>query len=272
MTIKQQVAEFAAAMDVPSLPSPGIPDDATVRLRARLIMEEAFETLRSMFQDIRRGDLVGDYDWLRSAETSVADFINTAAVRVELPEFADGLADLAYVVEGANQAFGIDSEGVLAVVHAANMAKVGGPIRESDGKRLKPPGWKPPDVAAELERQRREHAANVERANASDLHGLMMQPMAMWAEGLISNGRLRECIREWLRGRRAWTPADFGETQWPHGDDPPTMRAKIDLMQEVVRAARLVRTADTGGGFNDRVACGQALDAALAAYDREARR
>ncbi len=34
-------------------------------------------------------------------------------------------------------------------VHRSNMAKVGGPIR-GDGKRLKPEGWTPPDVAGVL--------------------------------------------------------------------------------------------------------------------------
>ena len=148
MSIQKEVAEFSAAMEVSNLTSPGVPDDATVRLRARLIMEEAFETLAAMFSLH-----LAPVDYVRLAH-SIERMIDESPVNVDLPAFADGLADLAYVVEGANQAFGIDSEGVLKVVHAANMAKVGGPLRESDGKRLKPPGWKPPDVAAELARQR----------------------------------------------------------------------------------------------------------------------
>lgn len=153
MSIQRQVAEFSQAMEVRNLASPGVPDDQTVRLRARLIMEEAFETLRAMFRQRAEKDMDLDHDRLDAAEASVASFIKHAVVEVDMPEFADGLADLAYVVEGANQAFGIDSVGVLKVVHAANMAKVGGPLRASDGKRLKPPGWQPPDVAGELGRQ-----------------------------------------------------------------------------------------------------------------------
>ena len=37
-------------------------------------------------------------------------------------------------------------------IQRTNMAKVGGPVRE-DGKRLKPPGWQPPDIEGELKKQ-----------------------------------------------------------------------------------------------------------------------
>tara|TARA_R100001163_G_C5068192_1_gene208143 strand:+ start:4059 stop:4544 length:486 start_codon:yes stop_codon:yes gene_type:complete len=53
---------------------------------------------------------------------------------------------------------GVDLSKVFDVVHAANMAKrdptTGKFIRrESDGKILKPPGWKAPDIGAEIKRQ-----------------------------------------------------------------------------------------------------------------------
>lgn len=41
----------------------------------------------------------------------------------------------------------------------------------------------------------------------------------------------------------------------------------VRALAEVVGAARLFRKADTGGGFNDRVTCGRALDKALARLD-----
>lgn len=42
---------------------------------------------------------------------------------------------------------------------------------------------------------------------------------------------------------------------------------RLDACERVVDAARSFRRADTSGSFNDRVACGKALDAALAALD-----
>ena len=60
--------------------------------------------------------------------------------------------DLDYVVEGTRLEFEIDGGPIAVEVHRSNMAKVGGPVRE-DGKRLKPPGWTPPDIAGELRKQ-----------------------------------------------------------------------------------------------------------------------
>lgn len=66
---------------------------------------------------------------------------------------ADGLADLVYVTIRAALIWGIDLREQWKEVHAANMRKVGGPIR-GDGKVLKPPGWEPPDNYAALARQK----------------------------------------------------------------------------------------------------------------------
>jgi predicted HAD superfamily Cof-like phosphohydrolase len=71
---------------------------------------------------------------------------------VYLPEVADALADLDYVIEGTRLEFGIDGGPIADAVHAANMRKVGGPTR-ADGKILKPDEWEPPDIAGELKKQ-----------------------------------------------------------------------------------------------------------------------
>jgi predicted HAD superfamily Cof-like phosphohydrolase len=70
----------------------------------------------------------------------------------DLAEFADGLADLAWVVLGTAVEAGIPFDEVWAEVRRANMAKAGGTL-DASGKLQKPPGWRPPDVAAVLARQ-----------------------------------------------------------------------------------------------------------------------
>lgn len=90
-------------------------------LRAALIYEEAGETCSA----IEAGDLVGAID---------------------------GLCDLIYVALGTAVEFGIDLAPFWREVHASNLRKAGGPTRE-DGKRLKPPGWTPPDLARVLAEQ-----------------------------------------------------------------------------------------------------------------------
>lgn len=82
------------------------------------------------------------------------DELTEAIANDDLVEVADALGDLAYVVEAAFQAFGINSEPILAEIHRTNMAKAGAPKR-ADGKQLKPKGWQPPRIAELLEEQAR---------------------------------------------------------------------------------------------------------------------
>jgi predicted HAD superfamily Cof-like phosphohydrolase len=142
--LRDNVKAFHDAMGMKDPARPAVPSDDIVRLRARLITEEYFETIRALFRD--------ESGWLHQAEQLAGESIKHDHVRVDLPEFVDGLADLMYVAEGSFLAFGIDSAPVHAEVQRSNMAKVGGPTRE-DGKCMKPPGWTPPDIAGVIEAQ-----------------------------------------------------------------------------------------------------------------------
>ena len=142
-TLRDQVVEFHAAMDQPIRPSPSMIPDERVRLRAALIAEEFFETLEALFDDGLDIDL---------AKRCVIEVVEGGRVRIDMPALADGLADLDYVVEGCRVEMGINGGPIAAEVHRANMTKVGGPIA-ANGKRLKPPGWTPPDIEGELRKQ-----------------------------------------------------------------------------------------------------------------------
>jgi predicted HAD superfamily Cof-like phosphohydrolase len=144
VTLRDQVMQFHKAMDCPTRSRPEtIPDDR-VRLRAALIAEEFFETLRAMFGAYAAG--------LENAEELVKQAIRLDPIHVDMPALADGMADLDYVVEGTRLEFGIDGSPIASEVHRANMTKIGGPIAPN-GKRLKPPGWAPPDITGELRKQ-----------------------------------------------------------------------------------------------------------------------
>jgi predicted HAD superfamily Cof-like phosphohydrolase len=173
-TLHEQVRDFHVAMDLPVAYTPSVPSDEQVRLRASLIAEEFVEALAAMIALEPDGEFNaglttceasgvvrskdpqdGRMRW-RSIRTELADWlallIKTCPVKVNMVELADGLADLDYVVEAARLVFGIHGQEIADEVQRANMAKVGGPIRE-DGKRLKPEGWKPPDIAGVLKEQ-----------------------------------------------------------------------------------------------------------------------
>ena len=143
-SLREQVRAFHVAMNVPAdATRPTVILDDRVRLRCALIAEEFFETLQSM--------IVFDAALVRAKEI-VLDACAHHRVSVDMAELADGMADLDYVVEGTRLEMGIDGGPIAAEVHRANMSKVGGPVA-ANGKRLKPPGWTPPDIAGELRRQ-----------------------------------------------------------------------------------------------------------------------
>jgi predicted HAD superfamily Cof-like phosphohydrolase len=91
-------------------------------LRKRLI-EEEYEEFRESYE---RGDLVNAFK---------------------------ELADLIYVVAGTGAAMGGDLDAVFDAVQESNMSKLGRdgkPVRREDGKILKGPDYKEPDVKRAL--------------------------------------------------------------------------------------------------------------------------
>lgn len=142
MNVRDNVREFHKAFGIPVLDSPQVPSADRVRLRAKLISEEYFETLAALFPSAYVADI----------HAAVQRVIERAPPHVDIVEMADGLADLVYVCEGTFHEFGIDSDSIHAEVHRSNMAKVGGTVRE-DGKLLKPAGWTPPDIDGVLRAQ-----------------------------------------------------------------------------------------------------------------------
>jgi predicted HAD superfamily Cof-like phosphohydrolase len=150
-TIRDQVLAFHRAGDIPVLDAPQVPDEDRVRLRARLVAEEFFELMTALYADAPVLVLIR----LCGVAQRVDDFICNESPAPDLVKLADACADLDYVVEGTRLEFGIDGAPIADAVHASNMAKFGEGSRErADGKIEKPPGWKPPDIAALIREQK----------------------------------------------------------------------------------------------------------------------
>lgn len=112
------VREFHVTYGMPVVETPSHPTSDRVKLRRDLISEEYWEYDRA----VEKGDLVN---------------------------LAQELADILYVVYGAALEYGIDLDAVVAEVHRANMSKLdtdGSVLRREDGKVLKGPKYKAPDV------------------------------------------------------------------------------------------------------------------------------
>lgn len=116
----RQVAQFHRAYELPMRAAPTIDiGPAQTALRLALIEEE--------IQELRAAAEAGD-----------------------LIEIADALADIVYVAYGTAHVYGVDLDAVLTEVHESNMTKLGAdgrPVRRADGKVLKGPSYRRPDVA-----------------------------------------------------------------------------------------------------------------------------
>ncbi len=142
--LKEQVTEFHRAMGCPERTHPGPISDERAKLRLKLIGEEFFEFVASMIEI--------DEDLQARTLAEFKQAIDDSTIRMNMPAMVDALGDLDYVVEGTRSEAGIDGGPIADAIHAANMAKLGGPRRE-DGKILKPEGWAPPDIEGELRKQ-----------------------------------------------------------------------------------------------------------------------
>jgi len=145
-TIREQVRDFNHAVSgQPARGTPGIPDDKWVDLSIKLVVEEFFELISACFGTNERNHIA-------SMQLDFQLMMNQCKL-IDLPALADACADLDYVVESLRQKFGINGEPIADLVHAANMTKLNGPVDPVTGKKLKPPGFQPPDIDAELRRQ-----------------------------------------------------------------------------------------------------------------------
>ena len=124
-----------AGQDTPA--SVTVPGETTRLLRARLILEEAMETIAALGVDIH---VNGCTLSLEECELEPGGDINLEGV-------VDGCADISVVTIGTLVAFGVEDEPVLAEVDKANLRKFGpGSYAREDGKWIKPPDWHPPNI------------------------------------------------------------------------------------------------------------------------------
>lgn len=143
MSSREMVAEFMHAFGtiIRRSPTADITNAERV-LRARLVLEEAFEFVESMG--------CGVVWQLTMPGLSAIQVVDSGGV-VDLVAAADALADVIYVAEGSALTMGIPMSDVMREVHRSNMAKAGGGV-DKYGKIQKPAGWVPPDIAGVLRR------------------------------------------------------------------------------------------------------------------------
>ncbi len=127
------------------LAKPGFGD---TEMRMKLIWEEAEEFVHACGYDVRdmRNSDEGLHEWHFGRR-----FKDGSPVEPDFILAIDALCDILYVVFGSFVAFGLRPWPFYKVVHESNIAKLvpGAKVRE-DGKLIKAPDWKPPDLATVL--------------------------------------------------------------------------------------------------------------------------
>jgi len=137
--LSQRVRAFQLKYGHPVNWTPAVPDNATMRVRLKLIAEEFVELLRACACN------PGSVDF---AECELHFAIDCDVDDMNLPAAIDALADLSYVIEGTAATLGVNMHPIMEEVHRANMAK-----EPAEGKPTKPAGWVPPDIEGELVKQ-----------------------------------------------------------------------------------------------------------------------
>lgn len=126
-----------------------IDTEAGRELRAKLIMEEAVETVAALGFEVS-AEIVEPNNFQNEHNGKVvARFLKPA--NFDILEYIDGLCDLLYVTFGGAINIPVNIERHFDEVHRANMNKLTGPKR-ADGKQLKPEGWVGPDHQKILDR------------------------------------------------------------------------------------------------------------------------
>lgn len=137
-----RVCEFMQKAGQATPDVPALPDAETRRLRAKLILEEALETITALGFDVEVGQTI-------ARQTVALDDYRLKPNGMEnLSQIVDGCADVSVVTIGTMIACGVPDEPVLRLVDENNLAKFGpGGYRRDDGKWVKPHGHRPPDIA-----------------------------------------------------------------------------------------------------------------------------
>lgn len=153
-TIHQQKVDAFMRLAGQELPdSPTIPPADVRVLRARLILEEAFELIeKGLGINIKcdgpafgtPGPFLIRYQSLSFDPKREPDLV----------EILDGAADVAVVTTGTLSACGLAGAYPQDLVDENNLAKFGpGSYRREDGKLIKPPGHQPPDIISAINAQ-----------------------------------------------------------------------------------------------------------------------
>jgi predicted HAD superfamily Cof-like phosphohydrolase len=154
---QQRVEKFMALANQEVPGKPTIPDEKTRRFRAKIILEEALETIEGLGFEVVMKPADGELDMGPEDAYSVSRGELEIGEQVHEPDMVkivDGCADVIVVTTGTLSACGVADCSVQDEVDQSNLRKFGpGSYKREDGKWMKPPDFRPPDIEAVLAAQ-----------------------------------------------------------------------------------------------------------------------
>lgn len=115
-------------------------------LRAKLILEEALETIAALGVQVDAANGAG--------LLNIDKLTYSLQGEINMVEVVDGCCDIAVVTTGTLSAIGVSGYTMQSLVDLNNLEKFGpGGHRREDGKWMKPLDHKPPDIYKELVKQ-----------------------------------------------------------------------------------------------------------------------
>ena len=154
------VREFTTASGTPCADAPEAMTAGEVEFVAKMMLDEIMELMATVHTPAAAKAMLKRFVD-ESADIEKIHYDDDGGVAM-IADQADALVDAYYYSLNAACKRGVNLSRVFTIVHAANMAKrdpVGGTfLRRADGKIIKPAGWQPPDVVAEIRRQREQGA------------------------------------------------------------------------------------------------------------------
>ena len=144
-----QVREFTLGAGQRSPDYPEVMTKAEVEFISKMILDEVMELMATVVEPAKAKAT------LTRLIAESKDIPQETVCRIA--DQADALVDIQYYILNCGCKKGLNLSKLFDVVHAANMAKrdpaTGTFLKREDGKIIKPVGWQPPDIEAEIERQ-----------------------------------------------------------------------------------------------------------------------
>lgn len=140
------VRQFHDVYEVPVATDGPRADRDRLGLRLALVAEEFAELVEAARGSVAAATIRAAWIQAEAADEGRRDTVATA----------DALGDLVYVIYGMALELGIPLPEVIAEIHESNLSKLGPdgrPVLRADGKVLKGPGYRAPDVAGVLDRR-----------------------------------------------------------------------------------------------------------------------